>query len=454
MKYIIIIFCLCRSQHGQFSCFRNEMKDGLKVQITSAFMANIPTRGTLEFDFCIGSFIDLANFIPEEEKKSPVTAEVHSTKSSPKKASKSRVEKESPKLHKASPEDNIIPLHDRRFLRIMHNCLLLKESDYPSALAKLQKMKRSSDDCIIMRPLSTCGKSRLHERYAESSVKIFKKMEKFYDSLKDRNAEIAKGVKLEEVKTDYMQPPSVVPTPRTPLTASPEKTKPQKVSALVKDKEKEKEESEIVKLTVDTVISPKATDVTAPISAIAKGKALKNKAQANREAKENKEAVEAAAKKAAEKQAKSAAAALAFRIAAIMYVFEDGDPDLVYEVVDIPPPLTRKNSSLGLAPELSRAVSSLGADGTDTPPTGLNAFQMKKLREAEEEENKRKIAMAKKLTLQKKNAVATRNTQIQKLTHIVATSTDPETIQQSEATLEKLKRERVDQRRINFKKFM
>ena len=39
------------SQHGNWSCFRNERYEGQAVEINSAFASPVPTKGVLDFDF-------------------------------------------------------------------------------------------------------------------------------------------------------------------------------------------------------------------------------------------------------------------------------------------------------------------------------------------------------------------------------------------------------------------
>ena len=141
------------SQHGNWTCFRNEMLNLKPIEITAEAFTPAPKRGILEFDFCSAM--------------------------------------------KPALEENV--LLDRRFLKILNNCCLLKEEKFAEQTTKMAKLKRLCDKALLGN-----GTTKTHVKTLAQMMEIFNLTEKFYNTMPGRQAAYIKGLKAEEINVDFM----------------------------------------------------------------------------------------------------------------------------------------------------------------------------------------------------------------------------------------------------------
>jgi hypothetical protein len=211
------------SQHCNFSCFRNELKDGFPFEITTESCTPLPSRGVLEFDFCIGSFVDLLlatspslSAKPTESgdakhgqsngnnSKTGKSVAASNAKDSPSKSTKDGNVTETANGPSQSTLNSITPIADRKFLRILQNCCLIRSGEISSLCQRLSAMKRQCDQSIVMDEMTSNGSSTVHEISGEDALVIFNRMNLFYGSLAGRAEEGIKALRKEEVKVNFM----------------------------------------------------------------------------------------------------------------------------------------------------------------------------------------------------------------------------------------------------------
>ena len=124
------------SQHGNFSCFRNELWNSKPFILTPTFINPVPITGKLEFDFS-------------------------ST---------------------ARPPKDLLPISDRKLLKILLNHHLLRPTDVGVALFKLEEMKQFNQTSLLCKGLNAfeCPPARARQ--------IALHMEAFYQQLECRAA--------------------------------------------------------------------------------------------------------------------------------------------------------------------------------------------------------------------------------------------------------------------------
>jgi len=477
-----------RSQHGNWTCFRNELKDGLSFEITTESCTPLPTRGVYEFDFCVGSFLDIIrpNTEPEEETETApaVTPAGAGTKAgadkadtASKPAGKGSKKKPSSKT-KAVPvplafQEGIAPLPDRRFLRIMTNCCLLKQEDYKVALGKLFRMQTSGEKCLVTTGYSTSNGSKLHQRGDKDARQLFDRMEGFYNSLKLRSEAQMKAARLEEIKIDYTNPHAAFLNAGGAAEAQDEQF----------DSQFEAMEKFAALIGIAPVGQPAAFALDgdgdgalggaigeaklSPASSPKKGgKKTGGKSGVNSEQ-------DAAVRARAATLRAGAMAEEKARIAGIMYCFDEGDEDLA-DLVQAERDFADHDKSPCFTPMmgLSRAGTAVDLFASPVPSGGavggaVNALSsvpgpssghahtgsklgQKRLLQVQVERKR----LAKELELSSKAAASNRSIAINKLTVVLSHATDPEVIDDAERQLAILKKQRVDLRRINFKKLL
>ena len=143
------------SQHGNWSCFRNEFFKKLPIEITADKFTPSPTVGILEFDFMSGS----------------------------------------------KPDVKAVAMLDRRFLALLASCNLIykhEQMDKQYHLNYLKVLNENSNDAD--------GTAIEHAIPKEKRMRIFFMMEHFNDSLKFRHAAHLASLEHEDTKVNYLAP--------------------------------------------------------------------------------------------------------------------------------------------------------------------------------------------------------------------------------------------------------
>jgi hypothetical protein len=157
-----------------------------------------------------------------------------------------------------------------------------------------------------------------------------------------------------------------------------------------------------------------------------------------------------------------AAAALAIKIAKIAYVFEENDQDLLYVEKERVHAAVPMHAHVGSASFLSPGE---GTSVSNTSPTTARTSIAKPDRSSEmrkrsslllRSERSRSSIEVKEVVKQPSNGnfSASGLVQIQKLQHLLEHATDPALIAETEKQLFELKEDRVNMRRINYKKLL
>lgn len=210
------------SQHGNWTCFRNELRDGLPIEITSEAFTPMPTRGLIEFDFHVGSYMDLLHSTTALMADKQHAAKDHGSassmggsKSSPERrtssptkatGAKGRAKSPVPSTAPTNAPRELLPLPDRRFLRILSQCCLVRHDDHQPLIHHLKYLKALGDATLQWDTLSSNNNSGVHILQVEDSMRLFLAMENFYDQLHTRHAQFQKSLRNEEVKVNVMNP--------------------------------------------------------------------------------------------------------------------------------------------------------------------------------------------------------------------------------------------------------
>lgn len=475
-----------RSQHGNWTCFRNELRDGLPFEITINSCTPLPTRGMYEFDFCVGSFLDIIK--PSDSKADDKGLGAHMGATLETKHSMHSGDKPAPIVTSHSPahppsklktaavsktlpvplafQEGVTPLPDRRFLRILSNCCLLKSQDHDKALAKLFRMKTVGEDSLKFTSYSTCPGSKLHERGEKDARQLFDRMEVFYDSLDLRGDSLLKASKLEEIKIDYTNPHAAFLIANSAVDVQEEQ--------LDSQFETMEKFATLIGIVPPSQVDPSACETspgndadlaggqqsdlgTPPSPKKGKKAGLKNAVTSDQDLALR--AQTAVIKSAALVEEKA-------RVSNIRYCFEEGDADLedLRRVEAEVEEIHQKNaacSSLTPVMSLSRAGTAVDLFATPVSSPGaaagghMNGYvgsRTEQKRLQKEQEDRRRLA--KELDNSTKAEASNRSVTISKLTLLLSTAVEPDVVEEAERELAVLKKERVDLRRISFKKLL
>lgn len=164
------------SQHGNWTCFRNELLSKKPIEITPEKFTPSPLSGILEFDFVSG-------------EHPPLTQE---------------------------------PMLDRRFLNMLTNCCLLRRDQHKDKMVQLSYLKAINDAS-----LDGDGMCTAHVMSEERCTNWFLAKERFHENQHIRGLAFSQKKILEEVKHDYLSDakPVVVQRRETAAAAQIQKQK-------------------------------------------------------------------------------------------------------------------------------------------------------------------------------------------------------------------------------------
>jgi Ca2+-binding EF-hand superfamily protein/Ran GTPase-activating protein (RanGAP) involved in mRNA processing and transport len=158
------------SQHGNWSCFRNERFNKEPIEITPERFTPMPQHGVLEFDFCGG----------------------------------------------ASPSVDDVAVADSKFVNVLSNLYLLStEEDKDDALDQLEawrmellydpavKLKMNATDAQKKKALRPEGKLAVYECDRKRSQEIGLACDSFYEDLDDRRNQLRESMKREIVSVAF-----------------------------------------------------------------------------------------------------------------------------------------------------------------------------------------------------------------------------------------------------------
>jgi len=141
------------SQHGNWTCFRNELLNKKPFEITAEKFTPSPQSGILEFDFVSG-------------EHPPLSQE---------------------------------PMLDRRFLNLLSNCCLIRHDQHAEKMAHLEYLK-----CLNEESLTGDGTCTTHVMSEFKCTNWFLAKERFHDNLHLRALAFNGKKTLEEVKHNYL----------------------------------------------------------------------------------------------------------------------------------------------------------------------------------------------------------------------------------------------------------
>lgn len=455
------------SQHCNWSCFRNESKDGIPIEISVESFSPLPTRGIVEFDFICGKFVDVLR------SSNSVPTVTESNKPGPKSTGKFQKQavatgKNIPPTEKAHIQRTVGPLNDRRFLRILTNGCLILEEDHHDMLVKLNKYREKCEKSLIVTSLTTCGHSTVHERERYVANSLFEHMDLFYSKLPKRGEALQIAARNEEIKVDYTNAcfeanTAPVYVPRATLWLGERET--DSPSQLERNVESPTKLNSKFSDAVESVPSTTLPTVT-PASTGRRG------ANAGRKTILRPPNKAAQAEEAARQLARAKEKALAARIAAISYVFDPLDPDLqpnpevVPDQVSTVPSIAISRQNSQLPGELPSTVPVISRQNSFIPDGEVKGSKLlsPRLRTASDSsrlasskaKSKAELEAEAAALAQEKEKKESSNTlvQIARLKLILANATDPEVLADAEKRLFQLKTDKNNARKVNFKKIL